>query len=355
MIDWTKSMQQTFEYYIVDPRTWGDRTKLSNVKSCEIQFDSDSETLGSASIECDDDLDENYIRAYLVAIQNGITEKYPLGTILVQTPSTKFDGKSKSNDIDAYTPLLELKEKLPPLGYSIRKGENIMAVAYTLCRENMRAPVSSGSSEVTLDFDFVAELDETWLSYLKDFIATAKHRFGLDERGRILFLPDQDVASLRPIATYDDSNSSILYPDISIERDLYGVPNVVEVVYSKDSGYLYSKVVNDDPNSPISTVNRGREVVHRETNPSFSGKPDQKQIDAYAEQMLRTLSCLEYTITYTHGYSHSPLVRVGDCVRLNYERSGIKNIKAKVIKQSIKCIPGCPVAETAVFNKRLWG
>ena len=26
MPDWTKSMQQTFEYYVVDPNTWKDKT-----------------------------------------------------------------------------------------------------------------------------------------------------------------------------------------------------------------------------------------------------------------------------------------------------------------------------------------
>ena len=36
MVDWTKSMNQTFEYYIVDPNTWADVKKLDNVKACSI-------------------------------------------------------------------------------------------------------------------------------------------------------------------------------------------------------------------------------------------------------------------------------------------------------------------------------
>ena len=39
MVDWTKSMQQTFEYYIVDPSTWKDTRLLNNVKSCTIDRD----------------------------------------------------------------------------------------------------------------------------------------------------------------------------------------------------------------------------------------------------------------------------------------------------------------------------
>lgn len=352
MVDWYSSMQQTFEYYIVDPNSWKEVKKLERVKSCSIDYDADSETIISASIECDDEIGECYIRAYLVTIQNGMKERRPLGTVLVQTPSTRFDGKSSGNILDAYSPLLELKEKFPPIGYAIRKNENIMAVAYALCRENMRPPVTSCSNSATLEYDFVSDLNENWLSYLTDLIANAKYSFGLDDMGGILFVPEQDVASLQPVWTYDDGNSSILYPEISLERDLYGVPNVVEAIYSKESGYYYARVVNDDPNSPISTVNRGREVVHRETNPSFPGEPDQGVINEYAQQLLRNLSCLEYTLEYTHGYCP---VRVGDCVRLNYKRSSITNVKAKVVKQSIKCEPGCPVTETAVFSTKLWG
>ena len=129
MPDWSASMQQTFEYYIVDPGTWKETKLLDNVKTCTINRDSDTETLGSATIDVTDLVGECYIRAYLVTIQNGLRERHPLGTFLVQTPSSSFDGKIRSVSMDAYTPLLELKESPPPLGYSILKGQNIMEIA----------------------------------------------------------------------------------------------------------------------------------------------------------------------------------------------------------------------------------
>ena len=352
MVDWTKSMQQTFEYYIVDPSTWKDTRLLNNVKSCTIDRDYEAQTLGSASIDITESLGECYIRVYLVTIQNGVTEKHPLGTFLVQTPSHNFDGKATNISVDVYTPLLELKENSPTLGYSILKNQNIMDIAYRLVRERARAPVVEAQSDETLYYDFVSNTDDTWLTFLSDLIANAKFEFGLDEIGRILFLPKQDTASLQPIWTFDDGNSSILYPEISMNHDMYGIPNVVEVIWSSDTGNYYAKVVNDDPNSPISTINRGREILHRVTNPELSGDPAQGQIEQYAEQLLRDLSTLEYTVSYTHGYCP---VRLGDCVRLNYDRAGITNVKAKVISQTIKCTPGCPVTEKAVFTKRLWG
>lgn len=351
MPNWAASMQQTFEYYIVDPWTWKDTKLLDNVKSCTIKRDSDSETLGSATIDISESVGECYIRAYLITIQNGIREKHPLGTFLVQTPSYSFDGKIRDVSMDSYTPLIELKEGMPPLGYSIPKNSNIMDLSYLLTREHVRAPVVKASSTSTLFNDFVADTNDTWLSFLTDLLTNAKYAYDLDEMGRIIFSPKQDAASLQPVWTYNVDDESILYPELNMDHDLYGIPNVVEVIYSNGNGHYYSRVVNDDSNSPTSTINRGREIIYRVTDPDLIGDPTNSQIDKYAEQLLRELSSVEYTITYTHGYCP---VRVGDCIRFNYSRAGLKDIKAKVISQSIKCELGCPVTEKAVFTTKLW-
>lgn len=351
MPDWSQSMQQTYEYYIVDPNTWKDTEQVKTVKRYTINRDSEADTLGSATIDIAETVGECYIRAYLITIQNGITEKHPLGTFLVQTPSSNFDGKSTNVSMDAYTPLLELKENPPPLGYSIFKGVNIMDTAYRIVRDNVRAPVVKTECSELLYNDFVADPNNRWVTFIKDFISNAKYVLDLDEMGRVLFAPKQDTASLQPVCTFNDDNSSILYPSISVNRDLYGIPNIVEVIYSNGRDYYHAKVVNDDPNSPISTVNRGREIIHRISDPALIGDPTENQIQEYAERLLRELSSLEYTLTYTHGYCGN---RVGDCVRLNYTRAGIIDVKAKVISQTIKCEPGCPVTEKAVFTTKLW-
>lgn len=357
MPDWSASMQQTFEYYIVDPGTWKDQQRINVVKTCTVNRDSEAETLGSATIDVTESVGECYIRAYLITIQNGVKEKHPLGTFLVQTPTSSFDGKIQNVSMDAYTPLLELKEKSMPIGYSIVKNNNsdndepIMDHAYRLAQESTRAPVVPASCDTKLLTDFVADTNDTRLSFISDLIRNAKYKLALDELGRVLFAPDQDTASLQAVWTYDDSNSSILYPSISMDHDLYGIPNVVEVIYTNETKQFYSRVVNDDENSPTSTVSRGREIIYRVIDPGFAGIPTSDQLDEYAEHLLKELSTIEYTVTYTHGYCP---VRLGDCVRLNYERADLKDIKAKVISQSIQCEPGCPVTEKAVFTTKLW-
>lgn len=352
MIDWHSAMEQTFEFYVVDRATWKDKFLMNSVTACTINRDLSTETLGSATIDSTEVLEECYIRVYLVAIQNGIKTRVPLGTFLVQTPSIKYDGKGSAVSMDAYTPLIELKGSSPPIGYSLLKEQTIMDVASRLCEENLRAPVVAVATEDSLKSNFTSNLNDTWMTFLRDLISMAKYQFGLDEMGRVIFEPVTDTRSLRPVWIYNDDNSSILHPKFSDERDLYDVPNVVEVVYSTGTGYRTSRIVNDDPDSPVSTVNRGWEKLYRDTNPNFSGVPSQVDLDAYAKQLLRNLSSLEHTVTYTHGYCP---VRIGDCVIINYKRMGLVNVKAKVISQSIECKTGCPVEETAVYTTKLWG
>lgn len=351
MPKWGESMSQAFEYFSVNPDTWLDEKTIRDVLAFYANRDATAETLVSASLSCGSDLGEIYIRAYLTTIQNGIKERFPICTVLIQTPSISFDGKSHSIDMDAYSPLIELKEKMPPIGYTVRRGQNIMETAYQLCQSYMRAPVTPAKCSDILVADFVADTSDTWLSFISDLISQAKYTLELDAKGNVTFAPVIATASMQPVCTFDDGNSSILYSDVTVERDLYGIPNVVEVLYSSSDLTLFARVINDDPNSPTSTVNRGREIIYRDTNPSFSGTANQAQINEYAQKLLREKSALEYTVKYSHGYNGN---RVGDCVRLNYDRAGIRDIKAKVITQDIDCSAGCKVTETATYTVNMW-
>ena len=375
MPDWTKSMKQTYEYYIVDPGTWKDMKKVDVIKSNSIKRDSEVETRGSASFEVTEKLPECYIRTYLVTVQNGVTEKHVLGTHLVQTPSSKFNGRIANTTLDGYTSLLELKENQPPIGFFVPKTTkedpvNVMEQAYMIIRDNARAPVIKTECPSEVTHEFIADPGDTWITYVSDLVELqvyedtrnsnktriTKYQLDVDELGQIMFVPVQDVAVMQPVWTYTDDNSSILYPDISMEHDLYGIPNVVEIKYTSGNSVYYARVENNDPNSPLSTVSRGRRISYRLDTPSIglgSSEPEtttKSMVFEYARQLLESLSSLHCRVTYTHGYCP---VRVGDCVRLNYSRAGITDVKAKVISQDIKCVPGCPVSETAEFYVNL--
>ena len=354
-IDWTKSMFQTFEYYEVDPNTWTDKRRITNIINSSIDRDSGSETLGSASIDVSDSLEEMYIRIYLIVNQNNNIKKIPLATVLAQGNQQNTDGKVITQSVDCYTPLIELREKLTPLGYSVLKDEQILNAIYHIFRDNCRAPyvenTSADLNSKTLFNDFVANIDDKWSTFVNDLLVKIDMHIELDEMGKIYFAPDQVLDSLQPVFTFNDDNSSILLPDMSIDRDIYGIPNVVEVCTTINGSTYIATARNEDPNSITSIQNRGREIVHRITDVDLPGNPTQAQIDEYAVKQLEKDSSIIYTISFSHGYYP---VRLNDCVRLNYDKLKLKDVKAKIISQKITCATGCTIDTTAVFNKKFW-
>lgn len=350
-IDWTSGMSQTFEYYKVDPTSWKDMQRIDTVISSSIRRDLSTETLGSASFDIAEEIGECYIRTYLSVIQNGESDRRPLGTYLVQTPSFGFDGRRAKHTLEAYTPLLELKENPPPFGYALTKGQNVMHYAGNLARDNCRAPVVKVSDDTKLYDDFISETDDTWLSFLTALMNNAGYRFDLDEMGRILFAKNIEAEKMQPVWTFTDDNSSILLPDVTVNRDLYNIPNKVEVIYTSASKYYQATATNTRRSSPTSTVNRGRTITYRDLKPGLPGNSTLPQIQEYAKSLLEQLSSLEYTVTFSHAYCPA---RVGDCVRLNYTRAGLNDIRAKIISQDISCTTGCTVNSTAVYTRKLW-
>ena len=74
-------MDQSFEYYTVEPTTLADVKKIDDIiTGSSFDRDSDVQTLGSATIDATKSIGESYIRCYLKTIQDEITEKFPLGT-----------------------------------------------------------------------------------------------------------------------------------------------------------------------------------------------------------------------------------------------------------------------------------
>ena len=369
MIDWTASMKQTYEFYIVNPISGMNVSKLDKVTGATINRDISSDTQVSGSIEYDGELDEAYVRVYLVAEQGDELEKIPLITMLCQTPSVKFNGKRKTTSITGYSPLLELQNVYPPIGYTIprwRGGENTVSI-YNLipeiCRSNMRCqvldmPNPDGDYDISQKIFFepvVSDPQQSWFEFVNQLLKSANYFARVDEFGRIYFSKNHTISKMAPVWTYDSNNSSILSSDISIDRDLYGIPNVVEVIATTTNGSTQSfRAVNNDINSPVSVSSRGREVVLRMINPEKLGKiasDDTIPIQNFAYQQLEEASSLQYSISYKHGYCG---VNIGDCVRINYPQAGIINEKAYVVTQKIDCKTGCEVEEKALFTKKLF-
>lgn len=373
-IDWTKSMKQTYEVYTVDPNTWLNDRYLDTVTGASITRDISSDTVVSGSIDYVGELNEEYVRVYLVVEQDKEIERVPLITMLCQTPSMKYDGKVISTSITGYSPIQELEGEYPPIGYTIPKNypewmypnrpagtrlvTNLNTEITDIVRSHTRAKVSGLNDEITdnenfnaLYENYVAGQEDTWFTVTKALLDRVGYKFNVDAMGVISFYKQPTYTQMQPKWTYSYGNSSILASDITLDRDLYNMPNVIELVVTTNAGKTISVTAeNNNEGSIMSIKNRGRRVVKREINPAILGKVSNDitndVLEDYAKDILVKESSLAYTVSYTHGYCP---VTVGDCVIINYQDAGIHNERAYVISQNINCTTGCQVEETAMF------
>lgn len=376
-IDWTRSMQQTFEYFKVNPKTWNDVEQITTVISSNLTKDTDSEMRGHASIEISELIDECYIRTYLKVKQDNFTRRICLGTHLYMMQSDSFNGMRHQYNMTGYTPLVELKEKFPILGYNVTgtTGEINGKVApmisdeiVQLLRQNTRLKVDDRVQiKQPLLNNFVAGTSDNLLTVVNNLLnamSLKKYEMNVSERGEVYIRETINTYNERHVFEYTDDNSSILMADIDLSVDMSSIPNVLEVIYcgdkNKDIGAIRVVVKNEDPNSIVSTVSRGREIWQRYTITNIATPENYTEItktviteavEAQAYRLLEAASTVKKTIQYEHGYCD---VEIGDTVLFNYKRAGLIGVKAKVVSQTITCKPGCKVSETAVYTKKLW-
>lgn len=353
MIDWTKSMRQSFEFYLVDPDSLTDIKKLDCVISASITYDYDSELFSYGTIECDYIGNEIYVRIYLIAEQNNETERHVIGTLMAQSPSKTLGTTRTSTTYQCYSVLLESRDKLLPLGYSLNKSARISTNAKDILDDSLRRPcISSITDNTETLFDtFVSNPDDSPLSFVSDLLDKVDAHIEVTTYGDVLIVPNQQVNELSPVYVFKDDESSILYADLTVEKDIFAIPNRLEVYLSNAGGSMYSEAENNDQNSILSIPNRGRVIAKRETEPAITGTPTQAELDEYAKRTLHNLSELQYDITFEHGYH--PDVAVGRCVLLNYGEE-FKNVRAYIKAQTIDCRTGCKITSTAVITENLW-
>ena len=348
---WTDSYGVSYEFWEINPVNMRSIRKLADVEDAEITRDSEDTTLGSASMTVAELFpSEAWVKCYLLAEQppmSGNVERVPLGVFIAQLPSVKMDGKVAERPLELSTPLRELADDYPPVGYTVRQGTDaVVAANFIFSRHHVKVAPSTMSA--TLLKDITAADSDSWLDIGAAVLAEANMEYSIDADGLVSFGPKRDASALSPLWVYADDDISILMPEAEMELDWHNVPNVVEVVVGEAASGFSVTVENDDPASPVSTVSRGRTVLYRETSPE--GVTTRAQAEMWATRKLRELSNRERRITYTHGYCP---VRVGDCVRIRYQ-AHLLDCKAKVVRQVIRCATDLEVEETAVYSEVLW-
>ena len=303
-MDWSKGYTAKYIARLIDRTSFNDMEEIPIV-SGSISRDITSNLLESATIETHERIDEQWMRIYMIATQNGGSERIPLFTGLASSPARDINGGQDKYSVDLYSVLKPAADCMVPLGYYLPsgvQGESLIKALFDKVGIRLQSQFGSG----VLTAPIVAEAGETYLSLAMQVLKAIGWYMYITGDGRVQMKPYET----EPVTAFDTEHDAI-EPEIRDTKDMFSCPNVLRVTAGN-----YTTTVKDEN----SIRDRGREVWAQEKIDLVSGT----SLTAYAMSRLVELQSPSRELEYTRRFY--PDVRPGDAIRITCPRQRINGI-----------------------------
>lgn len=329
---WSESFTSAYYATIVDVKSWRDISRL------EITGGSISRSVDELMESADIDITEvpkgeKWIRIWLEAKQGG-TETVPLFTGLMSAPKRDIDGRRESYAVECYSVLKPIDDILTERGFYIPSEVSAPNAVERLLNKGV-APVEVADATLpTLTEAIIAEDGETCLTMAKRILDAINWRIRISGDGTIRIEPNNNNV----VMTIGTREADVIEMSLTDEYDWYSCPNVLRAI----SGDLIAIARDDNPQSKLSTVSRGREIWAEESSVILSNN---ESLSAYANRRLKELQSPARMISYSRRYY--PNITVGSVLHINYPEINIDGDFC-IISQTLELSFGCTTKEEAV-------
>ena len=332
-MDWSKGFSANYYITVVDRNSWRDIDRIEITGGTVKRSYSDLRE--SADINCVeyDSTTEQIIRVWLDAKQEGDSSHTPIFTGIATSPGRNINGRLETNTLQCYSILKIAQDILLPGGWYAPASANGGAIIRRLLSVT-GAPIDIAENSPGLKSAIIAEQGENNLSMVEKILGAMNWRLKLTGRGEIIIEP----ISHDPVDRFDPIENDVVELSLSITNDWYGCPNVYRAV--SDDAVAIAR--DDSPDSPFSTVNRGREIWYEETSCYLN---ENETLSDYARRMLKDAQQVAYNISYARRFD--PNIRVEDVVSINYPEQNISG-NFLITDQSIELSHGARISEEAV-------
>lgn len=333
-MNWSKGFSSKCYATFVDPISWKD-TERFEITGGTLKR-SDSGLRASADVSCVkyNQQNERLIRIWMDTEQSGSSGHTPLFTGFAEAPERDIDGVFEENPLTCYSVLKSAQDVFLPLGYYAPIGISGGQLVKQLLSSNTSAPIRIIGDLPALSQYIIAEDKENCLSMSEKILLATNGRLRVLGNGEVEIRPREVEIS----ETFDPLNNDVIEPQLNAVNDLYSCPNVFRAVLDNTSA-----IARDDSlNSPLSTVNRGREVWAEEKDCDLS---DDETLAEYAQRRLLEEQRHYLTISYNRRFY--PDVLPSDLVALNYPAQKLVG-RFYVVSQSIELGYGARTSEEVV-------
>lgn len=337
MIDWTEAYTASWRLVKVNQETWASGAVVPNVNSISMKRDCTDECplLESATLKFEsdsEDLDPGWYRVEVLFEQNATLSRLPIMTMLCESADGDRDKSYISLNVDGLSVLQPASERHLLAGTYVPKGVNGAEHAAKYLRECCQAPIEVEGS-FTLDDHLVLDADCSYIKAAWTILDAADWCMQIKGDGTIV-IREKPVD---PVLSLDNAHASILRPATSFKKSMDNIPNVYIAVDGNDQ----YQAVNDNPESRISTVTRGRIIDQIDRSPV---RVNGESLKTYAERKLEEVSTITKTYSYTREWW--PDVMPYSMVRGSIPSHGF-DCDMRVLSQSFEFGKGLAVSETA--------
>jgi len=311
-MDWSKGFSAAYVMQTVDPATWRD-TGVIQITGGTIKRELTGKR-ESADVDCKgiEIGVERWVRIYLETQQDGASARTALFTGLATSPADEYEGNARSNTLSCYSVLKPCEDVALPLGWYAPQNSNGAEVIRQLLLVTP-APVFVESDAPRLSDHIIAESNENHLTMIDKILTAIDWRIQIDGDGTIHVEPKP----LEAVASFDPLENDMIETKVKVSADLYSCPNV----YRATSGDVTGIARDEDPDSPLSIQNRGREVWKSESGVNLAST---ESIAQYARRMLKQAQQVKRAASYTRRYM--PNVRPSDLIRMGYPAQGLTGV-----------------------------
>lgn len=323
MMDWSKGYTSAFYMTIIDPATWRDIQRVDitdgNISRTE------NGLRESATVRCSNyELGvEKWIRLWMDVKQEGSSDHIALFTGLATSPGADMNGVRKTNTVECYSSLKTADDIKLMRGWYAPAGMSGGSVIKNLLKTNP-APVTVADNAPTLTSNIIAEDGETNLTMIEKVLAAINWRLRIVGDGSISIEP----ISNDPVATFDPLEFDVIETQIAVNADWFNAPNVLMAT----SNDITAIARDDSLTSPLSTINRGREVWAQEQSVEIASN---ETIESYATRRLKELQQVQKSGSYDRRFI--PDIIPGDYIRMHYPKQdldGVFKVKTQNIDMS---------------------
>ena len=210
---------------------------------------------------------------------------YPLGVFLMSSPQRQAQGGAVKRTVECYDKMQILNDDRFDTRYTVPAGTSYTAAVANIVLSAGINMVNIAPSQLETVTALEFPIGTSKLAACNELLAAINYyplyadSFGF-VRSKAYELPDGRSID----AFYATDKASIIQPGAQEELDIFGAPNkIVRYLENAERQFMISSVTNDDPNSKLSTVSRGRVITDIA---SVSDIANQGSLDAYVARVM---------------------------------------------------------------------